>query len=75
MMRNIPTFLVFPLNNVYMKLKTTSSFIEVTEKICDTYWLYGCKQKEHILLMMIKTPQIMTVEEILSIIACLYVDF
>ena len=66
MMRNIPTFLVFPLNNVYMKLKTTSSFIEVTEKICDTYWLYGCKQKEHILLMMIKTPQIMTVEEILS---------
>ena len=60
---------------MYMKLKTTSSFIEVTEKICDTYWLYGCKQKEHVLLMMIKTPQIMTVEEILGIVTWLCVDF
>lgn len=70
-MRDIPTFLAFPLNSVYMKLKTASSFIEVAEKICDAHWLYGCKQKEHVLLMMIKTPQVMTVEEILGIMTCL----
>ena len=75
MMSNIPTYVAFPLNNLYLKLKTTSSFIEVTEKVYDTCWLYGCKQKEHVLLMMINTPQIMTVEEIICIMTWIFVDF
>ena len=66
MLHEIPPFLAFPLNNLYTKLKKATSAVEATERICESNWLYGCKQKEHMLVMIIRTPRSIPIEDALG---------
>ena len=66
MLHEIPQFLVFPLNNLYTKLKGSTRAVEAAERVCGSNWLYGCKQKEHLIILMIRTPRGIPIEEALG---------
>lgn len=72
----MPGSMTFPMSQLYNKLKEWESevgvttreslFIETVERTNDTDWIYGCKQHENILIVLMTGNSRTTVYEVVS---------
>ena len=66
MMTAIPDFLGFPMDSLFVKLRESEGFVEAIERVRDNYWVYGCKQEDRMVLIMVKTPFVMKIDNVMS---------
>ncbi|KAK8806734.1 hypothetical protein WA588_005537 [Blastocystis sp. NMH] len=66
MMAAVPDFMGFPMDCLFGKLRAAEGFVEAIERVRDNYWVYGCKQEERMVLIMVKTPFVMKIDNVMS---------